>query len=105
MDGTRALTKTIDNKLFQRGTAFIGSPDMSNYTIQADVRSEGTRRKMSEVGLVNHRYAIVLKGNAQELEVNSNLERLRVAVPFRWSPNVWYTLKTRVDVAPDGTGV
>lgn len=105
VDGTRALTKTIDNKLFQRGTSFIGDPEMKNYTIQADVRSEGARRKMSEVGVVNQRYAIILKGNAQELEVNSNQERLKVAVPFKWSPNVWYTLKSRVDLAADGTGV
>lgn len=105
IDGTKALTKTIDNKLFQRGTAFIGEAGMKNYTIQADVRSEGARRKMSEVGVVNQRYIIFLKGNAQELEVNSNQERLRVSVPFRWQPNVWYTLKARVDVAADGTGV
>lgn len=105
VDGTKALTKTIDNKFFQRGTAFIGRPDMSGYTIQADVRSEGTRRKMSEVGVVNQRYAIILKGNSQELEVNSNQERLKVAVPFRWSPNEWYTLKARVDLQPDGSGV
>jgi hypothetical protein len=105
VDGTKALTKTIDNKFFQRGTAFIGRPDMSRYTIQADVRSEGTRRKMSEVGVVNQRYAIILKGNSQELEVNSNQERLKVAVPFRWSPNEWYTLKARVDLQPDGSGI
>ena len=24
---------------------------------------------------------------------------------FRWSPNIWYRLKARVDVAADGTGV
>jgi hypothetical protein len=48
---------------------------------------------------------IVLKGNAQELEVNSNQERLKVAVPFRWSPNQWYRLKTQVEVAADGSGV
>lgn len=105
VDGTKALTKTIDNKLFQRGTAFIGDPEMKNYTIQADVRSEGTRRKMSEVGVVNQRYIVALKGNSQELEVNSNQERLKVAVPYRWQPNVWYTLKARVDLAADGTGV
>lgn len=105
VEGTKALTKTIDNKFFQRGTAFIGRPDMSNYTIQADVRSEGTRRKMSEVGVVNQRYAIILKGNSQELEVNSNQERLKVAVPFRWSPNTWYTLKARVDLLPDGSAI
>jgi outer membrane protein assembly factor BamB len=104
-DGSKVLAKTIDNKFFQRGSVFLGDADMKNYTIEADVMSEGTRRKMSEVGLVNQRYAIILKGNSQQLEVNSNQERLRVTVPFKWSPNLWYRLKARVDIAPDGTGV
>jgi outer membrane protein assembly factor BamB len=104
-DGNKVLTKTIDNKFFQRGSVFLGGPEMKSYTVEADVMSEGTRRKMSEVGLVNQRYVIVLKGNAQELEVNSNLERLKVAVPFRWTPNAWYRLKTRVDLEADGTGI
>jgi hypothetical protein len=26
-------------------------------------------------------------------------------VPFAWQAGKWYTLKTRVDVAPDGSGV
>ena len=102
---TKALTKTIENKLFQRGQVFIGFPDMQNYTVEADVLSEGNRRKMSEVGVINQRYIIVLKGNSQELEVNSNQERLKIAVPFKWAPNTWYHLKARVDVAADGSGV
>jgi hypothetical protein len=109
-DGTKALTKTIDNKFFQRGVVFIGTPEMRNYTIEADVMTEGNRRKMSEVGLINQRYLIALKGNDQKLEVSSNLERLRVpeatAPPnFRWTPNAWYRLKARVDIADDGSGV
>jgi hypothetical protein len=109
-DGTKALTKTIDNKLFQRGVVFLGTPAMSGYTIQADVLSDGNRRKMSEVGLINQRYLIALKGNDQKLEVSSNLERLRMPQAtdppnFRWQPNTWYTLKARVDVAADGAGV
>jgi hypothetical protein len=60
---------------------------------------------MSEVGVVNQRYIVFLKGNAQQLEVNSNQERLKVAVPFRWKPNTWYTLKARVDIAADGSGI
>jgi outer membrane protein assembly factor BamB len=103
--GTKALTKTIDNKLFQRGTVFIGHPGMSNYTVEADVLSDGNKRKMSEVGIVNQRYIIVLKGNSQELEVNSNQERLKVAVPFKWTADAWYHLKARVDVTRDGRGV
>ncbi len=104
-DGTKCLTKTIDNKFFQRATVFLGAPDAKNYTIEADVMSDGNRRKMSEVGVINQRYAIVLKGNDQKLEVSSNFERLREAVDFKWSPNTWYHLKSRVDIAADGTGV
>ena len=104
-DGTKCLTKTIDNKFFQRATVFLGAPDAKNYTIEADVMSDGNRRKMSEVGLINQRYAIVLKGNDQKLEVSSNFERLREAVDFKWQANAWYHLKSRVDIAADGTGV
>lgn len=101
----KALCKSIDNKLFQRGQVFIGHPTASNYTIEADVMTEGNKRKMSEIGLINQRYLIVLKGNAQQLEVNSNQERIRQSVPFKMSPNEWYRLKARVDVAKDGSGV
>ena len=104
-DGNKSLTKTIDNKFFQRATVFLGAPDAKNYTIEADVMSDGNRRKMSEVGVINQRYAIVLKGNDQKLEVSSNFERLREAVDFKWQPNAWYHLKSRVDIAADGTGV
>jgi hypothetical protein len=105
LEGTKVLAKTIDNKFFQRATVFIGTPDMQNYTVQAEVMSDGNRRKMSEVGLINQRYIVVLKGNEQKIEVNSNLERLRVQQDFKWSPKVWYRLKTRVDTAADGTGM
>jgi outer membrane protein assembly factor BamB len=104
-DGTKALVKTIDDKRLQRGTIFFNRPELHNYTIEADVLSEGNKRKMSEVGVVNQRYLIVLKGNAQQLEVSSNQELLRQSVPFKWSPNEWYHLKARVDVGQDGKGV
>ncbi len=102
---TKALCKTVDNKLFQRGQVFINRPDLSNYTIEADVMTEGNKRKMSEVGVINQRYIIVLKGNFQQIEVNSNQERLKVGAPFPIAPNTWYRVKARVDVAADGSGV
>jgi hypothetical protein len=104
-DGNKALVKTIDDKRLQRGTIFINRATLHNYTVEADVLSEGNKRKMSEVGVVNQRYYIVLKGNAQTIEVSSNQELLRQDAPFKWSANEWYHLKTRVDVAPDGTGM
>jgi outer membrane protein assembly factor BamB len=108
-DGNKVLAKTLDNVFFQRATVFLGDPGTKNYTIEADVMSEGNRRKMSDVGIINQRYLIVLKGNEQKLEVNSNLERLRVPAGdeppnFKWTANAWYHLKARVDPAPDGSG-
>ena len=104
-DGNKVLAKTTDNRFFQRAMVFLGAPDARNYTIEADVMSEGNRRKMSEVGIIAQRYLIVMKGNEQKLEVNSNLERLRVSTDFKWQPNAWYHLKARVDTAADGSGV
>ena len=105
LDGNKVLAKTLDNIFFQRATVFLGHPDEKNYTIEADVMSDGNRRTMSSVGLVNQRYFVILHGNSQELEVSSTAERIKVAAPFKWSPKVWYRMKTRVDVAPNGSGI
>ena len=104
LEGNKVLAKTTDNRFFQRATVFIGGPDLQNYTIEAAVMSDGNRRKMSDVGVINQRYLVELKGNEQKLEVNSNQELFRIAVPFKWSPKTWYRLKARVDVQADGSG-
>ncbi len=109
-DGVNCLYKTVENKLFQRAMTFISTPEMSNYTVQADVRSDGEKKKfivkMSEVGVINQRYIVILKGGSQELEINSNFERIRMAVPFQWTPDTWYTIKSKVDIdAASGSGV
>ena len=104
-DGNKALVKTIDNRFFQRATVFMGDSQLKNYTIEADVMSEGNKRKMSDAGVINQRYKIVLKGNEKKLEISSNDELFRFGKEFNWSPNVWYHLKGRVDVAADGSGV
>ena len=105
LDGNKVIAKTLDMPLFQRTQSFIGHPDMSGYTIEADVRTDGNRRSMSSVGLLNQRYLIRLKGNHQTLEISSNMELFRKEVKFRWKAKKWYRLKTRVDVQPDGSGV
>jgi hypothetical protein len=70
--------------------------------VEADVMTDGTRRVMSTVGLVNQRYLIAMTGNSRILEVSSNHERVKESVSFDALPNTWYRLKTRVD--PDKTG-
>ncbi|HZM03995.1 MAG TPA: PQQ-binding-like beta-propeller repeat protein [Candidatus Saccharimonadales bacterium] len=104
-DGSKCLVKTVDNPFFQRATVFMGAPDLKNYSIEADVMSDGNKRKMSTVGVIDQRYRISLKGNEQVLEITSNEELLHVIAPFHWLPNQWYHLKARVDVAADGSGV
>ena len=95
----------MDSILYQRATIFMSTPDMSNYTMQSDVMTDGNARSKSDMGLINQRYMIVLRGNANKLEISSNDERLHELVPFVVLANTWYTLKCKVDVNPDGSGV
>jgi hypothetical protein len=105
LDGNKVLRKTLDRVLFQRAITFIGNPDDSNYTMQMDVMTDGNRRTKSDIGMINQRYFITLVGNGQRLEVNSNHERIKASVPYSWRQDEWHTLKARVDVAEDGSGV
>lgn len=104
-EGNKVLMKTLDRILFMRCTTFIGDPELSNYTMQADVMTDGNRRVKSVVGLVNQRYIISLVGNSNIIEVSSNHERLKESVPYKIEPNIWYTMKTRVDIDDAGKGV
>jgi outer membrane protein assembly factor BamB len=105
LDGNKVLAKTLDRILFQRCMSFIGHPDSSNYTIQADVMTDGNRRVKSTIGLVNQRYILALIGNTNSLEISSNHERVKHSVKFPVAANKWYVLKMRVDVNSDGSGV
>jgi len=103
--GNKVFAKTFDRLLFQRATVFVAPSNLSNYTMQADVMTDGSARAKSDIGLINQRYLICLRGNAGKLEVSSNPERLKQEVPFKAVAGTWYTLKTKVDVAKDGSGV
>lgn len=99
--GNNVLGKSFDRLLFQRATVFLGTADMSDYIVQADVMTDGNRRVKSDVGVINQRYLIQLKGNANELEISSNFERLKRTAPFKVEAMKWYTLKTKVTVDSD----
>jgi outer membrane protein assembly factor BamB len=107
LEGNKVFRKTLDRVLFQRAITIFGDPESSGYTIECDVMTDSARRgrSMGNIGVMNQRYFIALIGNQQKLEVSSNHERVKVSVPFKWSAKKWYTLKTRVDVAADGSGV
>jgi hypothetical protein len=104
-DGSKVLARTIDNPLFQRSIVLFGDSQDSNYTVQADVMVEGNRRGMASVGVIDQRYLVQLRGNYQDIEVSSNFESLKVSAPCPIEAGTWYTLKTRVELRPDGSSV
>ena len=104
LDGQKVLQKEPLDTIFQRGRTFIGPPNWSNYTFQADVRSNERRRQMSDVGITAQRYSLVLYGTSQQLKIEPwEPETARtVTKPFAWKPNAWYRLKLRVENLPNG---
>jgi outer membrane protein assembly factor BamB len=108
VDGNRVLVKLAENPFAfaKRTRPFFGPPVFSDYTIEADVRSMERRRQMSDVGIVAHRYELVLFGNHQRLELQPwqpEVERT-VKVDYTWKPDTWYVMKLEVQTL-DGTKV
>jgi outer membrane protein assembly factor BamB len=100
VDGNKVLVKLADNPFAfaKRTRPFFGPPDLSNYTIEADVRSMERRRQMGDIGIVAQRYELVLFGNHQRLELQPwQPETQRtVKVEYKWKPDTWYTMKLEV---------
>jgi hypothetical protein len=105
VDGKKVLVKTIEgSSLLSRARAYMGPVDWSNYTVEADVRATEKRRQLGDAGVLAQRYALVLFGNSQKLELSPwQPETERVAsVPFAWKPDTWYRLKLSVENLPSG---
>ena len=104
MEGGKILVKKSDNQTFKRIRSYFGPSNMANYTIEADVRATEKRRQMGDAGVIAQRYALVLFGNHQRLELEPwQPETTRtVAVPFAWKADAWYHLKLQVENLPDG---
>jgi hypothetical protein len=104
LDGAKVLQKNADNPAFQRARSFFGPTDLSNYTVEADVRATEKRRQMGDAGVVAQRYQLTLFGNSQRLEMTSwQIEPTRtIKKPFEWKKDTWYRLKLEVVNLPDG---
>ncbi len=106
VDGNGVLVRPRDETVGRRTRFFMGRPDWSNYTVEADVRGTEMRRQRGDVGLINQRYALVLFGNAQHLEIHpwQAVEQMTTRVDkVEWAVNTWYRMKMRVENRPDGT--
>ncbi|MCC7153623.1 MAG: PQQ-binding-like beta-propeller repeat protein [Bryobacterales bacterium] len=97
--GGKILVKPPDETIFRRMRVFFGPDDMANYTVEADVRAAERRRQLGDVGIIAQRYALILFGNNQKLELQPwQPETTRtVSAPFEWKKDEWYHLKLRVE--------
>jgi outer membrane protein assembly factor BamB len=104
MDGSNVLVKNPNPPIFKRGRAFIGASNMSNYTVEAEIRAQERRRQMGDAGVVAQRYSLVLFGNHQRLSIESWQPEIArsVHVPFAWKADTWYHMKLEVQNLPGG---
>jgi hypothetical protein len=104
LDGQKVLQKAPDESIMQRIRLFFGPVDWSNYTVEADVRSNEKRRQMADLGITAQRYTLVLYGNDQKIRLEPWEPEIHrtVAAPFTWKADTWYHLKLRVENTADG---
>ena len=100
VEGNKVLVKLAENPFAfaKRTRPFFGSPDLSNYTIEADVRSKEVRRQIADVGIVAQRYELVLFGNHQRVELQPWQPETQRTVkkPFDFKKDTWYVMKLEV---------
>ncbi|HJR61387.1 MAG TPA: PQQ-binding-like beta-propeller repeat protein [Vicinamibacterales bacterium] len=100
LDGGKVLVKLAENPFAfaKRTRPFFGQTDLSDITIEADVRAMERRRQMGDLGLVAQRYELVLFGTHQRLELQPwQPETTRTQkVAFPWEKDRWYTMKLEV---------
>jgi hypothetical protein len=101
--GGNGLVKISTIPKGTRSQAFLGKPNVHDYTIQADVYAGDTKNKvpttkLPDMGVVNQRYTLALEGS-QRLQIRSWVslqeDRFAKTIPFEWQANTWYTVKLR----------
>ncbi len=104
LDGNRVLAKGPSPVKIHRHITFLGHPDESGYTIEADLMGTRKRRTMPDVGLINSGYTMELLGNHQRVQVRSWQSGLRMMqqIDFAWSEDTWYRMKLSVDTEGSG---
>jgi outer membrane protein assembly factor BamB len=96
IDGEGVMCKLMTIPKGARSQGTMGPTNLHDYTIQSDVLLATRDDKIGDAGLVAQRYAAVLMGAAQRLEVRSwhpQLERFSAVAPFEAKSDTWYTLK------------
>ena len=103
ISGNKVLVKPPARRGLQRSNVYIGSPNMSDYTVQVDLMGTKPKRNLPDMGLIANRYTLEMQGNHQRLQVLSWRSDLRMAksVDLKWEANIWYTMKMTVELVND----
>ena len=103
MEGNKVLVKPPATRGLHRANTYIGAPDQTGYTIQADLLGTKERRYVPDMGLIANRYTLDMMGYHQQLQIRTWAAELRMAktVPFAWETGVWYTMKMQVEIEGD----
>lgn len=102
-NGNHIFKKDSTDQRFQRALVYIGPPELTGYTVQADVKAAAKKRILPDMGIINNRYVLELRGNGDDLRIVSwvSMPRIEKVVPFTVEKDVWYTMKCRVDIQGD----
>ena len=103
VEGNKVLQKAPRERGLNRSALYMGSPELGNYTIEADVMGTQKGRRVPDIGLIAAGYIMDLQGAHQRIQVRSWSSVLRMAqeAPFSWEPGTWYRMKFQVDVDAD----
>jgi outer membrane protein assembly factor BamB len=101
VNGDKVLKKVNDkaSPLIARGNAFMGLPDLHDYTLEADVSCTQAGQDLPDFGIVVNRYTLQFAGNVQKLRLVSwdALPRVDETIGFKVQPKTWYRLKLTVE--------
>ncbi len=103
-DGSRVLHKMAKSPSapYSRMRSFSGPPIPVGYTVRADLMAtprKGRRPALSDMGLINSRYKLIMLGREKRLRLvsYSPIPRVQVEQPFEWNGDEWYRAKLTVD--------
>ena len=98
-DGSKVLQKLSTNPKFFRADCYLGRPEWSGYTLQADVLGTKARRSLPDYGIIGCRYTFYLGRDPRTLQHIARvvgwlpMPRIQKDAPFDWKPDVWYRMK------------
>lgn len=91
---------------YARMRAFSGPPLPTGYTVQVDLMATpkvGRRPTLSDMGVINSRYKLIMLGYEKQLRLvsYSPIPRIQKDIPFEWTGDTWYRAKLSVDLRGD----